>query len=400
MADKENIKKESAARAKRFGRIGQNIPFIVICILLFGLAVPLLLVFFLKSPQPQQHMLILGVSYYKIVFIFLLSAAAMVYVSVFFLRANPFTIVFLFILSLSCSFPLIVGLRNNLTLQQTILEIPFFSGWPFFLNPGYVLIEFLIPAGIIIYLFLQINGIFSKKPRGYVFFGAAVYLSIAAFIGFSSLNQAGQPNIMAALAGQKRGVETPMQDYPSGKNISQPTNKLKKLPIQPLPDETDQESSISKPFQPIPTMEPESDIMAAVVLHPEVQVLSDKVDRILESLKEIENFYKEHQEKLLKENDVVSQGENSESQPSLTKKDSSEDEISIVDLHQKVQVLSEKIDLIFEAIGKMAALLPERQEVLQKNDAMAEEEQASPETSSQSVLRSEKEAEEKGDGTK
>lgn len=140
--------------------------------------------------------------------------------------------------------------------------------------------------------------------------------------------------------------------------------------------------------------------MAAVVLHPEVQVLSNKVDRILESLKEIENFYKEHQEKLLKENDAVSQGENSESQPSLTKKDSSEDEISIVDLHQKVQVLSEKIDLIFEAIGKMAALLPERQEVLQKNDAMAEEEQAPPEPSSQSVLRSVKEAREKGDGTK
>jgi hypothetical protein len=53
--------------------------------------------------------------------------------------------------------------------------------------------------GILIFFFLQLKSIFSRKPHGYTFLGAAFYLAAAAFIGFSGLLQAGQPNIMTAL---------------------------------------------------------------------------------------------------------------------------------------------------------------------------------------------------------
>ncbi len=270
--------------------MGLNIPFIVCCVLLFGLALPLLLIYFVKSPQPQQHLIIFGVSYYKLIFIFLLSSAAMVYVSVFFFGSNPIAIFSIFILSLFCSFPIIVGLKNNLTLEQAISEIPFFSGWPFFLKPGYILIEFLIPAGILIYLFLQIKRIFSKKPHGYVFLCAALYLSIAVFLGFASLNQAGQLHIWTALAGQRgfpapdksgfSSVRTPIQDFPSAKANSQYANKLTRFQIPPS-DDTEQEPSISKPFQPVPIKEPAADKLAAVAPRPKEQTLSEKVYRIL-----------------------------------------------------------------------------------------------------------------------
>ena len=109
-----------------------------IWLLLAGFATPLLLIHLIKSPPPKEHLLIFGISYYQMLFVFFLSSALMVFTSLFFVKARPLTLLFFFILSLLSCFPFVVGLRNNLTLQQVILDIPFFSKWPFFFKPAYM----------------------------------------------------------------------------------------------------------------------------------------------------------------------------------------------------------------------------------------------------------------------
>ena len=164
-----------------------------------GLAIPLVVVFLVKSPQPDEHLLIFGFSYYRLVFIFFLSSAIMVHVSLFFLKAKPPIILIFFGLLIFCCFPFIFGLKKNLTLSQAVVDIPFFADWPFFLKPGYVLIEFLIPLGVAAYLYLQIKRFFSRRPGNYAFLWFAIYLSIAAFLGLSGLAQARLPTMGTAI---------------------------------------------------------------------------------------------------------------------------------------------------------------------------------------------------------
>jgi len=178
---------------------GERVLSIIIGIFTCVVAVPVFLIYFIKSPLPLQDVYIFGISYYNLVFIFLISAAGLIISLPFFFRFNLSFILAIFITSLFCCSPLIIGLKNDLTLQQAILHIPFFSSWPFFLRPLYIFVECLLPLGILIFLFLQIRSIFSKKPHSYATLGAASYLAAVAFIGFSGLLQAGQPNIMTAL---------------------------------------------------------------------------------------------------------------------------------------------------------------------------------------------------------
>ncbi|NVL90036.1 MAG: hypothetical protein HWN69_03425 [Desulfobacterales bacterium] len=293
MIDREPVEKGATLQGKILERVlergGQNLLFVMICFFLVGLAAPLLLVFLIKSPQPDQHILILGVSYYRLVFIFFLSAAIMVHASLFFLRANPLTIFVVFVLSLFCCFPLIVGLRNNFTLHQAIIGVP----WPFFLKPAYILIEFLLPVGIVIYLLLQIKSIFSKKSHTYVFFSAAVYLSITSSLGFSALIQAEEPNIVSALARKKGGVAqkdvasvfpgTSLQDFFSGKDNIE-SSRSSELPILQVPNHPEPESAVLKTQLPIATKNSPPNKTAMVELQQQVRLLSDKVDHILDAL--------------------------------------------------------------------------------------------------------------------
>lgn len=384
MKDHEPVEKEASVQEKWFERGGQNLLFVMICCLLVGLAAPLLLVFLIKSPQPEQHIFILGISYYKLVFIFFLSAAIMVHASLFFLRANPLTIFLIFILSLFCCFPLIVGLRNNLTLQQAIIDVPFFSSWPFFLKPAYIMIEFLIPAGIIIYLFLQIKSVFFKKSRTYAFFCAAVYLSMAACMGFSALIQAEEPNIVSALARKKGGlvqkdVATVFpgmspQDFPSGKDTL-PSEKTLRSPVPQIQNDTNPESPAPESRPSLATQDPPLDKISTVELEQEMRLLSGKVDRIIVELGQMKTLIMERQENLQKKkaDAVVQKKEISESRPTTATKDPPTNRTAIVELRQEVRLLIDKVDHISDALGRMASLLPERQDNLQKDEAMVEE---------------------------
>ncbi|MBF0203839.1 MAG: hypothetical protein HQK67_05880 [Desulfamplus sp.] len=179
---------------------GQTIISAAAAILLMGVGIPVLLIFYLSSPPLDQDFFILGIYYSKILFTFFISAAIMVYTSFFFLRSRQFIVIPVFLLSLLCCFPFIAGLRSNLTVMQAILDLKLFSNWPFFLKPTYLFFEFLIPFGVIIYLFLQIKSIFSKKKHSYAYLCIALYLSIASSIGFSILTRTGQPNIASLIA--------------------------------------------------------------------------------------------------------------------------------------------------------------------------------------------------------
>lgn len=269
------IKKQPFFQKKSLERGGQKLLFFVVCLLLAGLAVPSVLIYLFKAPQPEQHLLIFGVSYYKLLFIFFLGASLIAYASVFFLKAKLPTILLVFLLSLFCCFPLVVGLQKNLTLTQAIIEIPFFSNWPFFLHPAYILIEFLIPAGIVIYLLLQIKSIFSRKQHTYAFFCAASYLGIAAFLGFSTLTQAGQPNIADLFRRVQGNTE---QLFPGSDEAPVRTS----IPVLQATNGHAQQRANQDPT-PLP-VSAEEDLTVKVEFNREFKRVSEKLDHILEAL--------------------------------------------------------------------------------------------------------------------
>ena len=331
--------------------------FIGVCLLLLGFAAPLLSIYLIKSPQPDQHIFIFGLSYYQLVFIFFLSSALMVHASLFFLRASPTTILLIFIFLLFCCFPFIAGLKNNLTLQQAILDIPFFSDWPFFFKPGYLMIEFLIPVGIIIYLFLQIKSLFSKKPHGYAFLGAAIYISVAAFLGFSTLIQAQQPNIVTSLTRQI-GKRIVLKADVVGTAYSQPAQEAI-FPAPDIPNNTDMAKMAPETRPPAAVKGPPADHKNAMGIETKIHVLSNKVDRIMVQLDQMRIFFTANQENQGKKGAVVQENEVEEP---------TGDKTTIADLQQEMQLLSEKVDHISTALGQMANLFPERSESLQKKE--------------------------------
>jgi hypothetical protein len=246
---------------------------LVIGVFVLILAVPLLVIFLIKSPQTWQDVSLAGISFQKLLFLFLLSAAITAYSGVFFLKAKPLAILIVFVLSLFCCFPLIVGLKNNLTLHHAITDGPFFLSWPFFLRPAYILLELLIPVAIAVYLYLQIKAIISRRPHRYAFFMTAVYLMIAAFFGFLALHQASQPNIYSSLA---RLMDP---------GIGVVSAEKRQFPIPKVESHTGQQDA---PLAPLPAQvamnEPAATGPGPVGFEKKLQVLTEKVDRILELL--------------------------------------------------------------------------------------------------------------------
>jgi len=388
---------------KKVLEIGNKKPlFFVISFLVVGLAVPLLTVFLIKSPSPDQHVIIFGISYYKLVFIFLLSAALVVHTSLFFLGTKTVTILVSFVLSLYCCFPLVVGLRNNLTLQQAIVDISFFENLPFFLRPTYVLLEFLIPAGIVIYLFLQIKSIFSKKSHGYVFLGAAVYLAVAASLGFSALIQTQEPNIVTALIRKKADlVEKNMAALFPGtspevfsaakENSESPQSSV--LPTSQGLSHEERESGISGTRVPaiVEGLPPEKMVLAE--LEEKVESLSGKMDRMMVELDQIKTLMMRrseipHKESLeeKKADAAVFEKELAGSRPTIITKDPVSDSTAIGDLQQEVRLVAEKISRVLDRLGHMVKPPLESQENLKedqenlKEDKDAVEEEKTHET--------------------
>ncbi|MBF0467394.1 MAG: hypothetical protein HQK61_00675 [Desulfamplus sp.] len=196
----------SRKKSNEFNRInqaesmGQSLLFIASALFLIGLALPVLLIFYLNNPPLDQHFLIFGISYFKLLFMFFISSAILFYASFFFLKSSQVVVIPVFLLALFCCFPFIAGLRNDLTVMQAVLDLKLFSRWPFFLKPAYLFFEFLLPLGFLIYLFLQLKSILGRKKQSYAYLCIALYLGIASLIGLSILTRSGQTNIISLAA--------------------------------------------------------------------------------------------------------------------------------------------------------------------------------------------------------
>lgn len=417
------VLKESS-RESNLASMGMAAFCAVICFCLLGFAVPLLVISLIKSPEALQNVAIGGVSYQQLVCAFLLSAAIIAYICMFFLKPGPLAILAFFAFSVFSCFPLIVGLRKNLTLPQTIMEIPFFQTWPFFLRPGYTLIEFLIPAAIIACLVLQIRSLLSRKPYRYTFLFVAFYLGIAAFFGFSALTQAGQPNIVHALSWIKetREKQPPLRrseiQLPSARDTGGPEGPTMNLPpvgaskaeiasgsetgvqferkVQILSDKVDRILEVltqaeSRPGVPSATVpaakgeagkdpspksraalagggEPVTDKPAMEDLISRVQTLSEKVERILGTLTQMQAVLPGQENPsadkgTARATNVVRPRPDSKSAlqaESKTAKKPGVDKPDLKDLSQRVQVLSDKMDRFMEILAKVEGLLPEQ----------------------------------------
>ena len=161
------------------------------------LALPVLLVFLFKSPPPLATVTLLGVSYYKLFFCLLIAAVGLTVSSILFFRTKLPLIATLFISCLFCSIPLLVGIRYDLTVQQAILNISFFANWPYFLQPFFIFVSVLLPGGILIYIILQVQSIFSRERHSYVFIGAAAFLALTLYLSSYELSRAGTPNMFS-----------------------------------------------------------------------------------------------------------------------------------------------------------------------------------------------------------
>jgi hypothetical protein len=180
-----------------------------------------------------------------------------------------------------------------------------------------------------------------------------VYLVIAASLGFSALIQVDEPNIVTALARKKWDiVEVPR--HPGPESVVSKT-RLAAATEDPVPKET-----------------------AMAELEKKMRLLSARADRITVELGQMRELLTPSQTLPLD----ARPGATSEKQPVALEnpvsargggQDGGGNTKAIAELKQEVRLLSDKVDHILEALGRMANYLPSHQEDLQKDQATVEE---------------------------
>jgi hypothetical protein len=149
-------------------------------------------------------------------------------------------------------------------------------------------VELLLPAGILAFLFLQLQNIFSRKPNNYIFTGAAGYLATAAFIGFTGLFQAGQPNIMTVLAA-KNSVPVAGSDQ-AAVITSIPEQRIEKgeeiTPPGTLSSDNQSEITDQSGKPPLQKTLP-VEYSSIAMIDQKVQLLKDKMDAISNELEQV-----------------------------------------------------------------------------------------------------------------
>ena len=335
------------------------------CLLLLGLGIPILLIYYIKSPQIDQLTPIMGISYSKLVYVYLVSTAIITYTSVLFLKAGPAVIFPVFAISLYCCFPFIIGLRNNLPLKEAIIDTPLLSHLPFFLKPAYLFFEFLIPAGVLTCLFLQMKNIFSKKIRSFAFLSFACFLGTAAVLGFSILTQADIPNLVSIAKWSRHELllkQDMQQTYPIAYENQASSSAAEKYAGDTFRIPDSEKKPVGQPdvaglrsHMAIP-----KEVSTVDEINQKFQQLSAKLDHVIDIMNQKSSLLKDGQ-------DQTAGPTNSDDQPkgkdtpsaalpaiqSVTKKTGAED------IEQKLQQVSTSLTGIAEAISRVEAMLPE-----------------------------------------
>ncbi len=334
------------------------------CLLLLGLGIPILLIYYIKSPPIDQLTPIMGISYSKLVYIYLVSTAIITYTSVLFLKAGPAIIFPVFAISLYCCFPFIMGLRNNLPLKEAIIDTPLLSHLPFFLKPAYLFFEFLIPAGVLTCLFLQMKNIFSKKVRSFAFLSFSCFLGTAAVLGSSILTQADIPNLGSIVKWSRHELlrkQDLQQTYPIEYENRASSSAAEKYAGDTfrIPDGEKKPVGQSDVAGLRSHMAIPKEVSTVDEINQKFQQLSAKLDHVIDIMNQKSSLPKDSQSQ--------AGPTSSDDQPrrkdtpsaalpviqSVTKKTGAED------IEQKLQQVSTSLTGIAEAISRVEAMLPE-----------------------------------------
>lgn len=332
------------------------------CLLLLGLGIPVLLIYYIKSPPIDQLTPIMGISYSKLVYIYLVSAAIITYTSVLFLKAGPAIIFPVFAILLYCCFPFIMGLRNNLPLKEAIIDTPLLSHLPFFLKPAYLFFEFLIPAGVLTCLFLQMKNIFSKKIRSFAFLSLACFLGTATVLGFSILTRADIPNLVSIAKWSKDNLflkQDMPQTYPIEYENRASSSAAEKYAGDTFRIPDGDKEPVGQPdvaslrsYMAIP-----KEVSTVDEINQKFQQLSAKLDHVIDIMNQKSSLPKGGQDQTGPTNSD-DQPRRKET-PSVAIQSVTTNKTGAEDIEQKLQQVSASLTGIAEAISRVEAMLPE-----------------------------------------
>ena len=221
----------------------------VLFFLYAGLAIPVILIFIIQTPSINEHLMFFDIPFEKIVLVYFLSGALLTYIGMFFLKTSMVPVIFVFFISIFCSFPIIYGLRHNMTIQMAITGIQMFSEWPVFVRPAHVMFECLIPFGMFIFIFLQIKFLISdKKNSSYAFLFAAMYLALVCIGGHIVFVKSGEKTFVSQfLSDESQSSQLVYQPDNNFINANSQTQQNKKqMPVKP--DPTSYDMLINKPY--------------------------------------------------------------------------------------------------------------------------------------------------------
>ena len=171
----------------------------LVLILAAFVAAPVVFFHFFYPAARLGEVRLLGVNYFAAVYVYMLCAVVIMVGLIFFLRLKAKLASLFFITLLLCCIPLLVGLRNELSLSAAFCALPFFNNWPFFMRPFYVLCQGVLPLGVFLFFILQVKGLFVGKSYDYAFLVAGLFVAGASFIGLSGLSRAGHANVLTLL---------------------------------------------------------------------------------------------------------------------------------------------------------------------------------------------------------
>lgn len=257
----------------------------LILVLCLVLGMPVLWIHMTTPPEDAALVTVLTIPYYDLYHIFLLTAVTLIVSSLVLIPLGPATGAGLFCLSLFCAFPLILGLRHNLELSRLIRTVEFFSSWPFFLHPAWLLSQVLFPAGILIFLFLYFRALFVKKRHSSAYFFSVVLVCSAAFLSLSALARAGHPTLLSLAHTADKLPLHAITQPPDSTILETP----KEIPAaQPVPAEagaaatqiiTDKASPRSiQAAQPDPDMAAAREVRALEAIENRLKILSSRMD--------------------------------------------------------------------------------------------------------------------------
>ncbi len=319
---------------------GQRILELILVLFCLAIVVPTLTIHLIKSPSLTNDVLVWGISYFMLFNIYLLGAVLLFIFAMLYLRVKTSIVVVTLVISLFCAIPAAVSLRQGLSLQEAILGFSFFSNWPYFLKPMYILAVVLLPIGSLIFLFLQIRSFFSQE-KTYAFFGAIIILAIASYLGSYQLTKSGQPTLLTLISSMQQEEQFSDIDQAKQESSQEATTSL-------LPSSSESSVSLSEAEKDF-TITPDTS---------QVKQDVEQTDRLQSPLSDLANQFSEEinevQPQFTAKNEIgislLSLEKKINNLATFQSKNSSKNQHAIESLELQINDLTKKIDIIITTL--------------------------------------------------